>query len=227
MLEKQERHQDHQYRGHQERDEHLPDGDRDELGGVVGNSVVHAGGKALRQLLERRAHGPRGLQRVGARLQKDTHRHGRLAIVGGGKRVILGTKFGPRHISKPQRAAVLERAQDDALEFLRCGELATRGHGERERLALDHRIGADPAGRELFVLLANRHRHIGRREVKLRQFVRPQPDAHGIVLGHEERGVADARDARQFVDDVQQRVITQLDGALCARPEDRHQEDVG
>ncbi|MNQ43732.1 hypothetical protein D3C85_574720 [compost metagenome] len=208
--------------------DHLLDRHPDELGGVVGNLVGHALGKALRQARQGTAHGIGGVQGIGPRLQVDAEGGILLAVERGHQRVVLGAQFDPRHVLEQQAGAGRIAAQNDVLELRRIGETALGGHRVGEVLFLLQRLLAEAAGGELRVLLADRADHVGRREVVLRQLVRAQPDAHGIVLGAELAGIADAGQALEFVDHVDQRVVADVHRvARAVRGEQRdHLEDV-
>ena len=61
------------------------------------------------------------------------------------------------------------------------------------------------------------------------ELVGPEPDAHRIVRGAEERSVADARHAPQLVEHVQQRVVADVDRVVAAvrRRQGDHLQDRG
>ena len=210
VLQEQEDHQHHQHQGLEEGVDHLLDRHLDELGGVVGDLVGDALGKLLRQARQGVAHRLGGVQGVGARLQVDAEGGVLLAVERGHQRVVLGAQLDPRHVLEQQAGAGGVRAQDHALELRRVGEAALGGHRVGEVLLLLQRLLAEAAGGELRVLLADRRDHVAGGQVELRQLVRAQPDAHGVVLGAELAGIADPGQALEFVDDVDQRIVADI-----------------
>ena len=71
--------------------------------------------------------------------------------------------------------------------------------GELEILAHGRRRLAEPAGRDLLVLLADGAGHVAGSHAAGGQLLRVEPDAHAVVARAEELHVADARDAGQRV----------------------------
>ena len=78
---------------------------------------------------------------------------------------------------------------------------------ELEQRIVGHRLRADPADRRLDVLRLERGDDVGRRQLEARQPVDVEHDPHRIVLGAEERRVADARNALERVEHVDRRVV--------------------
>ena len=76
------------------------------------------------------------------------------------------------------------------------------------------RRGADAAERRLDVLALHRRDDVVRRQIELGQPVGIEPDPQRIVERPEQRDLADAFDPRQRVDDVDGRVIAQIDGVV-------------
>ncbi len=196
-----------------EGDDHLLDRHLDEARGVerhvVAQPLGEALGDALHRLVDRLGH----LQRVGAGLQVDADRHGGRAVEDRREAVGQRAQLDPRHVLQAQRPADLVGADDDVLELGGIDQPRRRRHRIGEDLRVLHRLLAEAAGGELRVLLAHHLRDVARRQIVLRELVGPEPDAHRIVRGAEQGGVADARQAAQLVDHVHQRVVA--DEAPC------------
>ena len=75
-------------------------------------------------------------------------------------------------------------------------------------------LGAKLAGRDLQVLLAHCAHHVARRQSARGDLVRIEPDAHRIVAGAEDQRLADARQARQLVLDLQVGVVAQIERVI-------------
>ena len=80
--------------------------------------------------------------------------------------------------------------------------------------SLGDRRGADAAERGLDVLALHRRDDVVRRQIELGQPVGVEPDPQRIIERPEQRDLADALDPRQRVDDVDGRVIAQIDGVV-------------
>ena len=181
-----------------------------ELGGVVRNLVSHTAGEVLRQTVERLAHRLGSVQSIRAWLQVHTESSVLLTVERGHQRVVLGTQLDPCNVLEQQAGTGVIGAQDDVFKLFRVGEPALGGHRVGEILLLLERLLAEAAGGELRVLLTDRIDHIGRRQVVLRQLVRTQPDAHGIVFRAELADITHARQTLEFVDHVDQRIVADI-----------------
>ena len=210
MLQEQESHHNHQQNRNDESRDHLLNGDINEAGGVVGYIVFEAFRETVGNFLHGFVHRFRSIQRIGARLQIHTHRHRGSAVVDGGEIIVLGAQLYPCHIFQAQRRALIITAKNHFAKFFRAGEPARSGHAEGERLAFRRRLCPDPASGKLGILGPQRSGHIRRRQLELGQFVRAQPDTHGVILGAKQRGVPDAGQAHQLIQHVQQRVVGNL-----------------
>ena len=174
--------QHNQDQGFEEGLDHFINRHLNELGGVVRHLVGHTAGEVLRQTIERLAHRLGSVQSIRAGLQVHTESSVLLAVERGHQRVVLGTQLDPCNVLEQQAGTGVIGAQNDILKLFRVGESALGGHRVGEILLLLERLLAEAAGGELRVLLTDRIDHIGRRQVVLRQLVRTQPDAHGIVF---------------------------------------------
>ena len=113
---------------HHERDEdkcleqrfqHLMDGVVDENRRVVGRSCLQSLRKARAHLVKRFLHGCGSRDGVGTGRQKDSDRHGRMAVEAAEVVVVHGAQFHPRHVFDAQRRPVSVGAQHDVAELLR------------------------------------------------------------------------------------------------------------
>src|SRR5262249_58158796 len=84
-------------------------------------------------------------------------------------------------------------------------------------------------GRDLKILRAQRGEHVAGGEIIGRRLVRVEPDAHRIFATAVELHIADARQARQHVLDVEGRVVRQVErvARLVRRVEVNGQQDAG
>ncbi|EXI75602.1 MAG: hypothetical protein AW07_00913 [Candidatus Accumulibacter sp. SK-11] len=179
----------------------------DEARRVVGNGVAESLGEAWLQLVERLQDALRDRERVGAGRQEDADERRRLAVVAAVELVVARTEFDARDIAETDTRAVRIGANDDRGELRGVGEAPLRGDRVDQILSLaDWRL-ADLAGGELCVLLVDRPRHVAGSQLQLRQSVRLQPDAHGVVLGAEDLHVGRPRQPLQAVEDVQRHVV--------------------
>jgi hypothetical protein len=105
---------------------------------------------------------------------------------------------------------------DDVVKF-RFGDQAALGvdlQFERGRRA--HGRLADGAGRHLDVLFADGRDHIARSQAARGDFLRVEPDAHGVVARPEKLHRPGAGQPRQDVLDLQHRVVAQIDLVVAA-----------
>ena len=178
----------------------------------VGEIVREALGELVHRLLDRLRH----LDRIGSRRLIDADRCARRSVeprepVGG-----FGADLDARHILDAHDRAAGVRAQDDVREFLRLREPALRLDGELKLLIVGDRRGADPAERGLDVLALHRGDDVVRREIERRHPIRVEPNAQGIIERPEQARLADAIDPRQGVDDVDRRVIGEVERVVAA-----------
>ena len=184
----------------------------DEARRVVRNRVLQAGRetRGLRPI-DGRLDALRDLERVGAGLQKDTDQRRVLAVIAADEVVVARTEFDARNVAHANRRAIRAAAHDDVFELLRICKPTLRRDRVREllRAALVRgvRCLADLACRKLRVLLVDCAHNIARRQLQLRQPIRPQPDPHRVVLGAEDLNVGRARQTLQLIEHVQRHVV--------------------
>ena len=78
-----------------------------------------------------------------------------------------------------------------------------------------HRRHAELAGGDLLVLLLDGTDDILRRQRARVELVGVEPEAHRILAGAEDIDIADARHARQFILQMNRRVIGEIEGIVA------------
>ena len=168
----------------------------------------------------------RDLQRIGVGGLVDGDAGGGLAveleILGVGLRAHLDA----RNVFNSNETAALRGLilDDDVGELVRIVE--TRQDVDRvlELLVLWRRRHADLPGRNLLALLLNSVDHVLRHQAERVQLLRVHPDPHRILAGPHYGHIADTRQARQLVDQVDRRVVPHVQGVVLAvRRVERHE----
>ncbi len=188
----------------------------DEAGRVERHLVAQPVGKALREALHRGVDRRGDFQCIGAGLEVDADRDSRRAVERGNGSVVQGAELDPSDVLHAQRRTVLVRAQDDLLEFARVDQLSLGRDRIGEGLMAGQGLLAEPAGGKLRILLANGCRDIAGDELVLRDLVGTQPNAHRIVGRTEQRGIANSGRALQLVDDIDERVVGNVERVVPA-----------
>ena len=175
---------------------------------VVDDRVIEPGGETLLQFRHLRAHRVGGGECVRARELENGDRGRRFSAELAVDRVIARREFHPRDIAHARDLPVRASLDHDVAELLFIREPALRADrvlkGGR---AFRHRRRADDAGGDLHVLLLDRLHHILRGQPARGDLVRIEPDPHRIFARAEDIDVADAIEAREFVANLEQRVI--------------------
>ena len=160
---------------------------------------------------------------------EDRQEHRAATVHAGADILALGAEFDPRDILEPGDAAFGAGLNDDVLKLFDLAQ-STQGT-ERDLVFLPaaHRFLADGACRDLSVLLANRVHYFGRGHPPGSQPARVQPDAHAVILLTEQEHVADAGNPRQFIFDLHQGEIAQVELVVAAvgRVDRQAAQDVG
>ena len=200
-----------------------------ELRGIVFDAVFHARREVLGQFRHGGAHLAGHVQRVGARRLHDAHAHRLLVVQQRTQAVFLGIEFHAGHVGQVRHGAVRRGLQDDVAEFLFGLQAAARVHVQLQRHVARRGRGADHARRHLHVLLADRGDDFGRGHAALRDLLRIEPHAHGVVARAPHRHFAHARDAGQAILHVQDRVVAQVGDvvAVIGRDQVDHQRQRG
>ena len=197
-----------------ERAHDLDDGRGDEDRGVEKHRIGEIGGKARRQRLHGVANLLRHIDGIGSRRLVDADRGGRRAVEAAVAVLRSGAHFDAGDILDADDRAVGIGAQDDVGEFLRPRQPALGLDVDLDLLLARDRRGADAAERRLNVLALHRRDDVVRRQVELGQPVGIEPDPQRIIERSEQRDLADAFDPRQRIDDIDGRVIAQIDGIV-------------
>ena len=218
----------HQEGGLDERAPHLADGGTHEAGGIERNTVLDVRRKLLGQVVHPHTDTVGGLERIGPGLQVDTDTGHGLTIQHAELLVALGTEFYAGDVTQAEHAIGGPRSQHDIAELL-GGRQTPTGHDGYHEGGIHRRFLAEAADRVLGVRGTNRADDLGRSDAERGHAVRSQPDAHRVVAGTKDPGVADARDALEFLDDDRRREVAQEDGiprGLGRDDGDRHEDVV-
>ena len=205
---------------HDEHDQHhrdsqrqsdLMDGDLDEAGRVIGDVVLHAGGKALGELIHLPLNALGSVERVGARRKERDEKRVGLAVPPSFQVVGLGAQLDLGHVLEADHVPVRERSDNHFLKVFHLRQAALRDHRDGELRAFGRGLPPDRAGGKIPVLLADHVRNVARREVELRHPYRVQDQSHAIVLAPEDQGVAHAAEPFDVVEHVDDRVVGQIE----------------
>jgi hypothetical protein len=228
-LQEQDHHQHHQHDGFEQRVDHRLDRRAHELRRVVGDAVFQAFGHVLVELFHRLANVGGDVERVGARGLEHAHADGRVVVQQRTQRVVGRAHFKAADVAQPGHGAVGAALDDDVAEFFFALQAPLRIDRELHVHARQARRCTHHAGRGLHVLAANGSHHVGGREAALRDLLRVEPDAHGVVAAAEDLHLAHAFDARERVLHVQHRVVAQVVDvvAVVRRDEVDHHRQVG
>ena len=219
----------HQKDCHENRDDDLVDRLRDEDGRVIDDDRVDAGREILLQLLHRRHDFLIDRERVGAGLGIDEQDRRIAAVHVGGAAVIRGADLDPTDVAHAGHASSTVGFDDDVGELLGRGQPAERFDVDLIGLVARGRRLVQDTGRDLEILRAQRRERVAGGEIVGRGLVRVEPDAHRVFATADELHVADARQARQHVLDVQGRVVRQVQhvARLVRRVEVNGQQNAG
>ena len=209
--------QEEEYDAHHQKDCHdnryddLVDRLRDEDRRIVDDGRVDAGRKVFLQLLHGRHDFTIDSERVGAGLGKDEQGRRIAAIHVGRVAVIRGADLDPTDVADAGHASSIVGFDDDVGELLGRGQPAERFDVDLISFVTRGRRLVQDTGRDLKIFCAQRREHVAGGEIVGRCLVRVEPDAHRIFATAMELHVADARQARQHVLDVQGRVVRQVE----------------
>ena len=178
---------------------------------VVDDLIVHALGELFREPLHRLAHAVGDPDRVAARALIDRNRGRGHVVEQRAQRVSARAELDSRDVAQARDLAVLADLHDDVPELVLVDEPALCVDQELEVRGAGRGRGAELAGRDLHVLLADLAHDVARREVKRGDLLGIEPDAHRVVAGAEHARVADAVDSRELVADVQRRVVGEVE----------------
>ena len=176
----------------------------------IGYPILHVRGKPARQVRHRLFDGVGDLECVRARHLKDADCASRQAVDAARLLVIERAELDASDILQAHHRAVGIRPHGDRFEFLGCLQPSLRAHRVGHLLPGRGRLRADLTGRVDGALLLDRARQLGHRDAESGQQVRLHPNPHGVVAAAEDADVADAPDAIQRIDDVDVRVVGEV-----------------
>src|SRR5215475_6947493 len=227
--------QEEEYDAHHQKDCHENRYDdlvyrlRDEDRRVIDDDRVDTRRKILLQLLHRRQDFMIDGERIGAGLGVDEEGRRIAAVHVGRATVIRGADLNPTDVADAGHASSAVGLDDDIGELLGRGKPAERFDVDLIGLVTRGRWLIQDTGRDLQVLRAQRREYVARIEIVGRGLVRVEPDAHRIFASALELHVADARQAREHLLDVQGRVVREVErvARLVRRVNVNGQEDAG
>ena len=179
-------------------------------GRVIGDAIIHPRRKALFQLSHLAAHIVGDVDGIGAGALENRNRDSGLVIDQRAQRVLAGAQFDPGDVLEARDFTVGAGTNHDVLELFFSDQAALGIHRQLEAGVTRRRLGAQGTGCHLAVLLADRCDHVGRRQVARSGFVRIEPHAQGVVAHAEQLHVTDAAQACQFILDIEDRVVGQV-----------------
>ena len=200
-----------------------------EAGRVEGDDLRNTLREGLGELGDAVTYRVGDLERVASRLQEHRDAHRGLAVEIGECVIAHRAEVDTRDVANAQRAAGAARAQENIAEIGGVQQSPPRSHGVDQRLPGRRRLGAYLAGGILIVLGGDGLRDIGRGHAELRHFRRIEPHAHRVVARAEDRHIGDTRDALELVEDVDRRVVAEIERIVAGiiRCQRDHQQDVG
>ena len=214
-MQEQDHHQHHQHQCFEQGMYHRFDGTAHEDGRVIDDAVVHPFREVLLQLGHFRPHFVGDLDSVGAWALEDRDGHGRLVVQQRTQGILAGAEFDPGDVLQAGDFAIGTGTDDDVFELFLVDQSA---------LGVDRQLEAGGAGGgrcaqlaccHLAVLLADCSDHITGGEVARSGLVRVQPHAQRVVAHAEQLHVAYAAQARQFVLDVEDGVVGQVEHVVA------------
>ncbi len=149
------------------------------------------------------------LDRVGAGNLEDGDDGGRLAVVAADRVVEHRPELDAGDVLDADLRAVRVGPEDDVAEFLIVEQPALRLDRVGVLGAAGGRRTADLTGRGQLVLRVDRVDDVGDGEAEAPDPIGTQPDPHRVVAAAEQVDLADARNARDRVVDVDRRVVRQ------------------
>src|ERR1051326_5241011 len=121
--------------------------------------------------------------------------------------VSLRAKIDPRDIFDAHERAVRICPDDNFAKFLRRLQTTLSPDRVSEFLATGNRFSANLPGWVHIILLLHRRNDVGDGDAELRELVRLHPEPHRVLTGAEDLDVADSRNARQLIDEIDVSVV--------------------
>ena len=207
---------------------HFLNGDLHERGGVVGIIHFHLVGEEGFQFFQASAHRISGIQRIGTGGQADRQAGSGLAIIAAHHIIVLGSQFHPGHIPQEDLGAIRIDLEQDVLELLSIFQSGLGDDVGIELLAFHRRGATELATGHLVVLYLNRLGNVLGRQVVFVQFVRVQPDTHGVG-GAEQLDLADTRHPADRILHIGGHIVGQIgpgEAAVLGGKGHHHQEGI-
>ena len=214
FAQEQEHHHGNENDGRHQRANDLLDGRADKDRGVPEHGLSEVARKARREPAHGVANAAGDLDRIGAWGLVDADRGCRGAVEPAVAILRFGAHLHARHVLDADDGAVGIGAQHDGGEFLRTRQPALGLDVDLDLLLAPGRRRADAAERGLDILARHRRDDVVRRHVELGEAIGVEPDAQRIVERTEQGCLADAFDPRQRIDDVDGRVVAEVDGIV-------------
>jgi hypothetical protein len=207
VLEEHEHDEDHEPDRFEQRDDDLLRAFRDGDRRVERQGDVHVRRHLLRQTFHARLRAIGGVERVrpGDLVEADDRR--RDAVPVRLLRVVLGAELEAGDVLQPYERAVGVRAHDDAAEFVGVHQTAARPHRVGELPTGRRRLAAERPRGVHDVLRRDRVHDVRHGQPHVRDRVRIDPDAHGVVRRAEDLHLPDPWHARELVLDVDDDVV--------------------
>src|SRR5258708_2243303 len=172
---------------------HVADRLAHRVGGVEGDSGVHAGREALLKTLQFSNCLAVHVERVRRRELRysDSNRIVSVELQIGG--VTLRAQFGMPDIFQADQRAIRVRLKNNVVELRRLTQAADGAHADLVLLSGHRRLLADLSRRDFDVLLRERIHHVRRSQCSSRHPHRIQPKAHRVFALAEHDHVGDSR----------------------------------
>ena len=210
VLQEDVHHQHHQADRLNQGDDHLADGQPDEIGVVDWIDQFHAGRQGVTHAVGPRFDRVDGLERIGARRQHDGGARRRLAVEQALDGVGIRAQFDPGDIAQMHHRARRIGLDDDVAELFGRLQLRLRRDGGVQFGAWDGRLGAQRAGGHLGVLRLDGIGNVRWHQAEIVQLVGVHPDAHGILRA-EHLHRADTGDAAERVHHLRRNKVGNVD----------------
>ncbi len=211
ILQKQADHpDDQQYRDEDGADD-FADRLADENRRIVDDLVAHTRRKILGERFHRREDFVLDFERVRAGLGEYQQRQARSTIRERGRAVVCRADFDAADIAHAGDPPFGVRLQHDIGKLLGSGQPSQRLNVELIGVLRRRRRLIENARGYLDVLRPQRGEHVAGAEVARGNLVGVEPDPHGIFAAAQKLHVADARQPRQRVFDMERRVIRQIE----------------
>ncbi len=194
---------------------YLVDRGAHELGGVERDAVDHPLRKLPRQRRHPGADFVSNIECVCTRRQEYRYAGGRAAVQSEYLAIGLCTELHPADIADPRHLTGSAGLDDDVCELFGIVQPAIDIERILKRLHGGRRRRADLSGGDLLALLLQRVDDILGHQATRLQFLRIEPDPHGVLAGAEDHHVADTRQARELILQPDGGVIGEIEAVVA------------